>query len=87
MLFKTSLFSEQSSGILVTSAFFFFFSLLLGGCSSGIQFCYGSANFSCNSQHGFVSTGRQEIGYFLLFYKVQFLAAVTFICWVQSGRV
>ncbi|XP_044898405.1 protein patched homolog 1 isoform X3 [Felis catus] len=50
---------SRSAGVLST-----------GGCSSGIQFCYGSANFSCNSQHGFVSTGRQEIGYFLLFYKL-----------------
>lgn len=71
---KLLLFLEQSSDWEETYWWpLLFLSLLLpGGCSSGIQFCYGSANFSCDSQHGFVSTWGQEIGYFLLFYKVQF---------------
>lgn len=42
-----------------------------GSCCGGIQLRNGSANFSCYTEHGPLSSGRQETGYILLFYKVR----------------
>lgn len=64
--------------------------LSLGSSCGGVQFCYGSADFPCYPEHGPLSSGREETGHILLFYKVRVSSRLMYelcpFCGHQSVR-
>lgn len=68
---KLMFYMKLSNNITSVTDFIFPMVDLLGGSRGSIQLCDGSADFSCNPEHGPLSSGRQEIRYILLFHKVR----------------
>ncbi|XP_063037295.1 protein patched homolog 1 isoform X2 [Melospiza melodia melodia] len=62
----------EKEGLLLTlfCSSFTFLKTLQGSCCGGVQFCYGSADFSCYPEHGPLPSGGQETGHILLFHKI-----------------